>query len=263
MVIHNEHKTIKRCLESIKNVVDEIIIVHDGPCSDGSLDICAKYTKNIYVRPFIGIAEPHRVFSFEKACGDWILYIDADEVLSNDLKLNIRKLAEKPDVDLYAFLWPYYDGKIDLTTSIRHPYRVCMARKSKMFFIGIPRQPMRTYGSLKKCDYIIYHRPMYNNYNFGIFYYKWLPRNIIEAEYVWMRYEEIPIFGINNIGEFKKYVNSIRSKPLLKMPLVFFETFLWHIFKGMYKVGFKGFKMSLLMSLDVASVQYYIWRNKK
>ena len=37
LVVHNEEKLIGRCLESIKNLVDEIIVVHDGPCQDKTL----------------------------------------------------------------------------------------------------------------------------------------------------------------------------------------------------------------------------------
>ena len=67
LVIHNEEKLLKRCLESIKDVVDEIILVHDGECTDKSLNIANNFHSRIFIRDFIGEAEWHRPFSYEEA----------------------------------------------------------------------------------------------------------------------------------------------------------------------------------------------------
>ena len=53
-VYHGE-KTIKETLKSLEEgVVDEIIVVHDGPCKDNTLKIARKYTKKIYVQSHKG-----------------------------------------------------------------------------------------------------------------------------------------------------------------------------------------------------------------
>ena len=45
LVVNNEEKLIRRCLESIKPVSDEIIVIHDGKCLDDSLKITSEFTK--------------------------------------------------------------------------------------------------------------------------------------------------------------------------------------------------------------------------
>ena len=86
LVVHNEEKVIRRCLDSIKNVVDEIIVVHDGPCTDKTMEIAREYGAKIYEQPFNGEAEKHRPFSYRMTSGAWILQIDADEYLSKITK---------------------------------------------------------------------------------------------------------------------------------------------------------------------------------
>ncbi len=55
LVIHNERVLLRRCLESIKHVVSEIIVVHDGECSDDSLKMAKEYGAKIFQRQFIGV----------------------------------------------------------------------------------------------------------------------------------------------------------------------------------------------------------------
>ena len=109
LVVHNEEKVIKRCLESLKGTVDEIIIVHDGKCKDESLIIARKYKARVFIRDFIGEAEYHRPFAFKKARGDWILHIDADESLNMKIKNAIPALVKSNKCDAYVFAWPYPD----------------------------------------------------------------------------------------------------------------------------------------------------------
>jgi len=78
LVVYNEEKMIRRCLESIKNLADEIIIVLDGESQDKTEAICREYTDKIFIRKHIGFSDPHLPFAFEQAKGDWIMRIDAD-----------------------------------------------------------------------------------------------------------------------------------------------------------------------------------------
>ncbi|MFA6570012.1 MAG: glycosyltransferase, partial [Bacteroidota bacterium] len=94
IVVRNQAIFLDRCLQSIKSVCNEIIIVHDGPCSDDSLKIAKRYKALIFIRPFIGEAEYHRPFAFGKSTGDWILQIDADEYLSAEALSEIPILIQ-------------------------------------------------------------------------------------------------------------------------------------------------------------------------
>src|ERR1019366_6092564 len=79
VVVRNEEAVIERCLQSLVDVVDEIVLVHDGECEDRTLQIAARYRSRTFVRPLVGHAEVATVFAFEQARGEWILSLDADE----------------------------------------------------------------------------------------------------------------------------------------------------------------------------------------
>ncbi|GAI89378.1 unnamed protein product, partial [marine sediment metagenome] len=106
-VVHNEEKLIRRCLESVKDVADEILILHDGPCKDNTLDIAREYTdKVLTTKKNVGVPGPILPILFRKAKGPWILKLDADEFLSPEMKKNVKKLVQNPEADAYVFRWP-------------------------------------------------------------------------------------------------------------------------------------------------------------
>ena len=76
LVIANEAAVLERCLSSLQGVTDEIVLVHDGPCVDESLDIASRFGAKVFVANKIGEAEPHRPFSYEQATGEWVLQIE-------------------------------------------------------------------------------------------------------------------------------------------------------------------------------------------
>src|SRR3990172_12923250 len=103
LVLHDEEKLIRRCLDSVKDIADEILILHDGPCSDDTLNIAKKYTNKVFqTEKNVGVPGPILPILFRKAKGPWILKIDADEFLSPKLKKNIRKLVQNLEVDAYT-----------------------------------------------------------------------------------------------------------------------------------------------------------------
>lgn len=157
--VRNEEDHIRRCLESINGVVDEIIVVHGGSCSDQTVEICREYTDDLFIRPKQGLPEPDLPFAFEQASGDWILKIDADEYLSQKIQDNLSELVENTNSDLLCFVWPYTNGDEQLSDDIEHPYRPCLARRSKLSYIGFPHEPLRTDGIVEKHPYELVHDP--------------------------------------------------------------------------------------------------------
>jgi hypothetical protein len=205
LVLHNEERVIQRCLDSVVGAVDEIVVVHDGECADRTLDICRRYTEKVFVRPRLGVADPHRPYCFERATGDWILHMDADESLSPELRGRIRELTCQGDIDLYSFLWPYTDGTRVLST-LGHPYRTCLARRSKLYFFGMPEEPLRTYGQSQQIPVIVEHRPQYNNYTWNRLRSKGLPWTRLLARQIWTDPQEIPCFGVVNRDALTKHL---------------------------------------------------------
>jgi glycosyltransferase involved in cell wall biosynthesis len=101
IIVKNEEKFIKNCLESIKDIVDEIIIVDD--CSnDKTVEICKKYTDKIYENKLVNFAQ-QRNFAITKTTGDWIFFIDADECISSILQKELRNLVKEQDYCCFAF----------------------------------------------------------------------------------------------------------------------------------------------------------------
>ncbi|RDY23851.1 glycosyltransferase [Romboutsia maritimum] len=101
MILKNEEDVIKRCLNSVKDVVDEIIVVDTGSV-DKTKEIVSSYTSNIYDFKWEDNFSDARNFSFSKATKDYIMWMDADEFLTDkskerliDLKKNLNK-----DIDL-------------------------------------------------------------------------------------------------------------------------------------------------------------------
>ena len=83
MIVKNEEDTIARCINSVKDIVDEIIIVDTG-----STDNTLKILKNLNIVPYrfewINDFSAARNYAINAATGDWILFLDADEWIKDD-----------------------------------------------------------------------------------------------------------------------------------------------------------------------------------
>lgn len=92
IITMNEEERIRPCLESIK-WADEIIII-DSFSTDKTIDICKEYTDKISQREMRGFGE-QKQFAIEKATSVWILSIDADEVVTEELRDEIKGMLKE------------------------------------------------------------------------------------------------------------------------------------------------------------------------
>lgn len=99
MIIKDEELVLDRCLKSIYDAVDEIIIVDTGS-TDNSKNICKKYTENIYDYIWNDDFSAARNFSFEKATKDYILWLDADEIIDEENKEKLLNLKQVLSLDI-------------------------------------------------------------------------------------------------------------------------------------------------------------------
>jgi glycosyltransferase involved in cell wall biosynthesis len=102
LITLNEEVNLPRTLESVRPLVrdglDEIIVVDSGS-TDRTLEIAQSYGARVFTEPWKGFAA-QKNSALEKASGDWILQLDADESLEPELAEEIRQIAEFPgDMD--------------------------------------------------------------------------------------------------------------------------------------------------------------------
>ncbi len=101
IITFNEEKNIERCLNSVKEIADEIIVL-DSFSTDKTEEICKKQGVKFFQHKFDGYtSQKNRVITFAE--NNYILSLDADEVLSEKLINSIIKIPENPPFDAYDF----------------------------------------------------------------------------------------------------------------------------------------------------------------
>jgi len=97
----NEEENLPRVLKSVEEFADEIVVV-DMHSEDKTQQIAKEHGAKVYEHERMGYVEPARNFAIEKAKGDWILILDADEELSEDLADKLLEIMEKDKYDYAA-----------------------------------------------------------------------------------------------------------------------------------------------------------------
>ncbi len=92
IITYNEEHNIGRCLTSAQGVADDIVVV-DSMSTDKTKEICEGYGVNFITREWEGYSATKN-FANEQAKHDWILSLDADEALSDELKVSILAAKE-------------------------------------------------------------------------------------------------------------------------------------------------------------------------
>lgn len=100
MIVRDEEDVLSRCLKSVSGIVDEIIIVDTGSI-DNTKGIAEGFGARLFDYRWEDDFSAARNFSLEQARGDWILVLDADEVLVCDSGEQVRQLIEKPGIEGY------------------------------------------------------------------------------------------------------------------------------------------------------------------
>jgi glycosyltransferase involved in cell wall biosynthesis len=101
IITFNEEKFIGKCLESLGDIADEIVVV-DSFSTDSTGEICRKHNVRFIQHPFEGYVE-QKNYALTHAMYPLVLSLDADEALSAELKDSIMKIKENPQYDGYYF----------------------------------------------------------------------------------------------------------------------------------------------------------------
>jgi glycosyltransferase involved in cell wall biosynthesis len=97
IITFNEAQNLRRTLESLRGIAQEIIIVDNGS-TDGTLDIAREFGAQVFCEEWKGYAA-QKNSAIEKATGDWILSLDADEAASDELQEELKTIlcSRAPD----------------------------------------------------------------------------------------------------------------------------------------------------------------------
>jgi len=105
LATHNEEENLPGCLDSVRNLADEIIIV-DGSSMDRTVEIAKKYGAKIKITTNKPNFHINKQMAIDMATGDWILQLDADEKVSPELVQEIKSEIRNPKSEINGYWMP-------------------------------------------------------------------------------------------------------------------------------------------------------------
>jgi glycosyltransferase involved in cell wall biosynthesis len=215
----------------LQQAVDEIVIVDSGS-QDNTLAICRLYTDRICRAEFNKDFSALRNHAARVAGNPWILALDADEYLSEELRLKIHQLCTTEKYwGYYIKRTNFYGDKIIKFGFPGIDSLVRLYRKDGSFFSGKIHEKVITQGLSKRTPLKIFHRQKSNNYTCQSFQSKWL------------KYIDIEAREKSKISKGKKLIY------LLSSPLVFFFILCRDLFVLLGILdGCKGIKIAFLLA---------------
>jgi len=111
MIVKDEEEMLPRCLAAVVSAVDEIVIVDTGS-TDRTVEIAHEFNAIVIEKEWTGSFSDARNASFEAATGDWIMYLDADEVLVADDVDRLRNLTGRTWREAFYLVETSYTGEL-------------------------------------------------------------------------------------------------------------------------------------------------------
>jgi len=228
LIVKNGEKYLKECLTSVQAVADEIIVVIDNQSSDKSEDIAKEFTSHVFKRTLNTFSE-QKNYAQEKCTHDWVMSIDADEILSTELIKNINDLK-----------------KTNLQEKI-----YAMKRKNKMFgqvvhYGNWDPNPIKRLWPKSKCSWTgnVHEHVVCNN----------MQTQVLPGEIFHYNYDSIEQF----IQKMNKYT-SLEEKPQNPLKDVF-RRYVWHV--G-FLDGWRGLFLVYLMGIYYICANIKLWQKKQ
>jgi tetratricopeptide (TPR) repeat protein len=119
MIVRDEQEMLPGCLTSLKEAVDEMVIVDTGS-TDATVEIARSFGAKVIFHEWTGSFAEARNISLDAASGDWLLCLDADEVLvQEDVEL-LRSLTGRTWREAFYLSETNYTGELDDGTAVTH-----------------------------------------------------------------------------------------------------------------------------------------------
>ena len=156
MIVKDEEDVIDRILSCVKKFADEIIIVDTGS-KDKTIEIASKYTSYIFKYTWNDNFADARNFSFSKATKDYIMWLDADDYITDENTTQILHLKKQPcDVDVYML--KYIMGFKDNNHTLEYYRERIVKNTSEFQWVGFVHECITPKGNIKYLDICIEHR---------------------------------------------------------------------------------------------------------
>lgn len=174
MIVKNEEEVIGRCLDSVKDLVDEINIVDTGS-TDNTKKIIEQFTDRIFDFEWIHHFAAARNFSFQQATKEYILWLDADDVFTEEEKKKFKALKKTLTTDIDAVSMNYYlsfDHAGNVNSLLR---RNRLVKRDKQFqWIGAVHEYLSVSGNIYDSDIAVSHLPLSHDHDRNINIYEQL-----------------------------------------------------------------------------------------
>jgi len=184
LATYNEEKNLSSCLDSIKDLADEIVIV-DGSSSDKTVEIAKKYGAIIKITTNKPNFHINKQMAIDLATKDWILQLDGDEHISSELKDEIKEILEKDPKEFNGYWMPrknWFLGRFLMKGGQYPDYTLRFYRKGKGH---LPQKDVHEQAEVEgKVGYLKNALLHYPYKNFSHYLNKWNRYNILFAEQI-------------------------------------------------------------------------------
>ena len=166
IIAKNEEKNIAACLDSVKGLVNEIILVDSGS-TDKTNEIAQEYGAKIFKREFDSFSN-QKNYALSLATNTWVLHLDADEVLSQELIQEIEQIVPNTEYDgFFLTRTNFFLGRKMKHSGMNKEKRLRLAKKSLSKYCGgIIHEELKVDGKAGEMKNVFYHYtcPNLDNY---------------------------------------------------------------------------------------------------
>ncbi|GKV57677.1 beta 1,4 glucosyltransferase [Sporosarcina sp. NCCP-2222] len=177
MIVRDEEKVLERCLQSVYDLVDEIIIVDTGS-TDRTKQIAKKFTDSLYHFQWIDDFAAARNYSFAQSTKDYILWLDADDVLLEPDRLAFQELRTLLDGTIDRVTMPYH-LTTDLNGNVGYSLRRnrIVRRNAGFQWFGRVHEYLEVSGNAIDSDVAITHKSEKSPSSRNLMIYRTMQKN--------------------------------------------------------------------------------------
>lgn len=234
---YNESANIKKCLEAVKDLADEIVIV-DGMSSDSTVSVAQELGARVIVKPNQKNFHINKQIAIDNCKNPWILQLDADEVVSAGLKREIDKVLSDEKNEFNGYFIPrknWFLGRFLMKGGQYPDYTLRLYRNGKG---RLPQKDVHEQAVVEgEVGYLTEALLHYPYKDFAAYLKKWHRYNIFASDLLRAQLKHASFFG---------HVATFFLEMLLRPISWFLWVYIRH--KGFYD-GWSGFVFCLFSAL--------------